>query len=367
MLALALLALALASLPLGLGLVNLRLFRPPPPASGRPAVSVLIPARNEAANIGDALAAVLASRGVELEALVLDDHSSDGTGGVVAAFTRRDPRVRLHHAPPLPEGWNGKQHACHVLGSLARYPVLVFVDADVRLAPDALAGAAAFLKASGASLVSGFPREVAVGFMERMLVPLIHLLLLGYLPIALMRKETSPGLGAGCGQLMVADRDAYRAVGGHGAIGESRHDGLKLPRLFRRHGYETDLFDATGLARCRMYDGAGAAWNGFLKNAGEGMASPVQLPVWTVLLFGGHVLPWLLLPAALLAGAWWAVAVAALAVAANLALRAALARRFRQHWLGVALHPLAVLLTLVLQWQALFQGLAGRRVAWRGR
>ena len=109
----------------------------PAPAAGRPAVSVLIPARNEEANIADACAAVLANEGVELELVVLDDASTDRTPDDPA---RRSPTpgCAWPRRRALPPGWSGKQHACHVLAGLARHELMVFVDADVRLAPDAL-------------------------------------------------------------------------------------------------------------------------------------------------------------------------------------------------------------------------------------
>jgi hypothetical protein len=241
---------------------------------------------------------------------------------------------------------------------------MLFLDADVRLSADAVGRAAGFLAASGAGLVSGFPREQTGSLMERLLIPMIHVLLLGYLPMAMMRWDRNPGFGAGCGQLMVAHRGAYETAGGHAAIRASLHDGVTLPRAFRRSGSMTDLFDAAPLATCRMYRGAAETWAGFGKNATEGMAKPVALPVWTVLLLGGHVLPWVLL----LSGAsGTAATLAGLAAATSLAQRALLARRFERDMLGVLLHPFGVLAMLALQWDALLRAGRGRPVAWRGR
>src|SRR5436305_15262111 len=120
---LAVVALTFAAVPAFLYLLNTFLYRPaPPPADDLPAVSVLIPARNEEPAIGPAVAAALASRGITFEVLVLDDHSDDRTAAIVADFARKDSRVRLLAAPPLPDGWCGKQHACAVLARHARYP-----------------------------------------------------------------------------------------------------------------------------------------------------------------------------------------------------------------------------------------------------
>jgi glycosyltransferase involved in cell wall biosynthesis len=105
---------------------NLGLYAPPPPMQGdRPAISILIPARNEEGSIRGAVEAALASEGAEIEVIVLDDHSEDRTAAIVREIAARDPRACLEPAPPLPAGWNGKQHACAVLGRLAQRPLLL--------------------------------------------------------------------------------------------------------------------------------------------------------------------------------------------------------------------------------------------------
>jgi hypothetical protein len=182
-----------------------------------------------------------------------------------------------------------------------------------------------------------------------------------------MRWTRYAAFGAGCGQLMLARRDAYERVGGHAAIRASLHDGVTLPRAFRRQGFHTDLFDATDLAECRMYRGFDQVWRGFTKNATEGMATPVALPVWTVLLGGGHLLPWLLLPLALWLGEAEAARLAALAAGLGLLLRALLAMRFRQSPVGALLHPAGIALLLAIQVAALRAKATGRPSVWRGR
>ena len=355
---LGLIALILAAIPFGLALLNLRSFRAPAPAMDAPPVSVLIPARNEEANIGDAVAAVLASTGVAFEIVVLDDGSTDRTAAILAAIP--DPRLRVISGPALPAGWSGKQHACAVLGRAARHDLLVFTDADVRLAPDALVRMAGFMATHEVGLASGFPHQVVRTWSEQLLLPLIHFLLLGYLPMAMMRRSPSPGLGAGCGQLFITRRDAYERAGGHAAIRTSLHDGITLPRAYRRAGIMTGLFDATALASCRMYASAPEVWSGLGKNATEGMAKPVPLVVWTTLLAGGHVLPLVLvlvdpsIPAAM-------------ALVISIGLRFILAARFRQPEFSALLHPLGILALLAVQWSALVRSLRGRPAMWRGR
>ena len=270
----------------------------------------------------------------------------------------------------MPEGWNGKQHACHALSRLARHDRLLWIDADVHLAADALRRTLAFQEHSGAPLVSGFPRQTAVTWMEKLIVPLIQVVLVGYLPMGQMRRMKSPGLGAGCGQMFLAQRKAYEAIGGHGAVRRSMHDGVTLPRAFRKAGFMTDLFDASDLASCRMYDSARSVWRGFAKNATEGMASPGAIVVWSVLLLGGWVLPWITL------GAWFAGGLTLhtaeawlikVAVAANLLTALIVALKCRQSVVGAVFVPIGMTLLMAIQWYALGRKLLGVPSTWRGR
>jgi hypothetical protein len=366
--ALAAAALALAAVPAALFWINLRLYRAPPPAppNTRPAVSVLIPARNEERSIRAAVESALTSRGVEVEVVVLDDRSEDATSKVVEDLAASDGRVRLLHGPPLPPGWCGKQHACAALAREARHPLLAFLDADVRLAPDGLARMVAFLETSGADLVSGIPRQETGTLLERLVIPLIHFVLLGFLPLWRMRRRRHPAYAAGCGQLFLARRDAYERAGGHAAIRTSLHDGITLPRAFRRAGLRTDLCDATEVSCCRMYRGAAELWHGLAKNATEGLGHPRLIVPTTLLLLGGGVLPLGLA----LAAPWLPPPAALLALAATVLLyspRLAAMRRFRQSPLGAVLHPLGVAVLVAIQWYALLRALLGRPAAWKGR
>ena len=369
---LAIVALAAASIPALLVARNLFAYRPARPAGGADpdavAVSVLVPARDEEASIGGLISSVLASRGSDFELVVLDDDSSDATASIVRDAARADSRVRLERAPPLPPGWCGKQHACAALATLARHPLLLFVDADVRLEPDALARLELEVRSRDVGLLSGFPRQITLTWLERLLIPLIHYVLLGFLPIDGMRRTGLAGFGAGCGQLMLARREDYERAGGHGSIRESLHDGIRLPRAFRAARIRTDLVDATDLARCRMYRNAAEVWKGLAKNATEGLAAPGAIVPMTAWLLAAGVLPVVVTVAAFVGDVPAEVRATALgALALALLPRLAMARRFDQSMLSAALHPLGVLVLLAIQWQAALRRLAGRSSSWKGR
>lgn len=367
---LACIVLALAALPAVLLLWNLYFYRQPPRVSDswRFPVSVLIPARNEELTIEAAVRSALASRHVDLEVIVLDDSSQDGTAAIVASIAESDQRVRLASAPPLPVGWCGKQFACDSLSRLATKPTLCFVDADVRLTPDGLARIIAAAGEKRAVLMSGFPWQQTETPAEQLLLPLMHFLLLGFLPMMGMRKTIIPAFAAGCGQIFVADRAAYRKVGGHAAIKDSRHDGITLPRAFRDAGFKTDLCDATDVAHCRMYAGASQVFYGLLKNATEGLASPGRIVPFSMILLLGQVLPLPLLFRAIRTGAphrtlFFLTAAAVLSYLP----RAVCAVRYRQPLLGVVMHPVSIFILLGIQWIALVRSFVGVPSTWKGR
>ena len=340
--------------------------RPTGAAAG--AVSVLIPARNEADNIEECIQSVLsASEEVEVEVIALDDASDDDTASIVERLAADDSRVRLLSGQPLPDGWNGKQHACQQLADAAGNELILWIDADVRLEPLCLTRLLAERERTRADLLSGFPRQITRTPLESMLLPLIHFVLLGFLSLRAMRESPNPGFAAGCGQLFLTDKASYQTAGGHAAIRSSRHDGVTLPRAYRRAGKRTDLCDATDLARCRMYHGALAVWRGLLKNATEGVATPALIaPVTAVLLLGQVVWAPLLSGLLVACGPLYGK-IALLAGLISLAPRLHAVIRFRQSPLALLLHPLNTLLFLIIQWEALVRAWLNKPIAWRGR
>jgi hypothetical protein len=383
-----LLAVLCAVAPAILFLFNTRRFQAPRFGKSEDVrVAVLIPARDEEPGIRACLEHVLASREADFHVFVLDDNSADRTSFIVQQMAATDARLDLLHSEPLPDGWNGKQFACWQLAQTTNAPLLLFLDADVHLDPWAIARSVATFRSSRVSLLSGFPRQITIGPLEWLLIPLIHFVLLGYLPLKRMRKTTDPAYAAGCGQFLLVDREAYFETGGHSAIRETRHDGLRLPQLFREHKLRTDIVDLTPLASVRMYDTPGAVWLGLAKNATEGLGSPTRIVPFTLLFALGQIAPFLLLfitafttlklvlthaaaPVLHIADPFFA---ALLTVASALAVFAAwlprfiAAHKFKQPYKSAWLHPVGITLLLTIQWYAFIRQTIGRPVGWRAR
>jgi hypothetical protein len=250
-------------------LANLRTLRTPlaEPPEVTERVSVLIPARDEAAQIEACLARVLTQVGVaDLQVIVLDDGSSDGTGDLARSFAEDDARLTVIEGTEPPAGWLGKPHACAELAAAADGDVLVFVDADVRLAPQAVAAAVTLLRSAPLDLVSPYPRQLAGSIAERLVQPLLQWSWLTTLPLALAERSPDPTLTAANGQFLTVDARAYRRVGGHAAVRESVLEDIGLARAIKARGGTATVADGTTLATCRMYDGWPALRDGYAKS-----------------------------------------------------------------------------------------------------
>ncbi|HEX5512125.1 MAG TPA: glycosyltransferase family 2 protein [Actinomycetales bacterium] len=257
--------------------VNVRRLRTPTerPAPVTERVSVLLPVRDEAERVGQCLSRLLAQRDVpQLEILVLDDGSTDGTADVVKAPAAGDPRVTLLHGVEPPADWLGKPHACHQLASAAAGSVLVFVDADVLLEPHAVAATVQQLRDLGLDLVSPYPRQEAVTVAERLVQPLLQWSWLTTLPLHLAERSPRPSLTAANGQLLAVDRAAYERAGGHAAVRDEVLDDLALLRAVKQTGGRGTVTDGTALATCRMYTGWADLRDGYTKSLGAGFGSP---------------------------------------------------------------------------------------------
>ncbi|MFN8127040.1 MAG: glycosyltransferase [Candidatus Nanopelagicales bacterium] len=336
--------------------------RPDTPANSA-SVSVLVPARDEADVIDDCLDALRSQRGVDdLEVVVLDDGSTDDTAARVARHAARDPRIRLvTGAPGPPPGWLGKPHACSQLADTAGGDVLVFVDADVRLEPDAVAAAVAHRSAVRADLLSAWPRQLGTTALARMVQPLQQWSWLTTVPLGSTARRPSQAVANG--QFLVITRAAYDRCGGHAAVAGEVLEDISLARAVRRSGGDTQVVDASAVAQCLMYADDRALVAGYTKSLWRAFGGPARGLAVTTFLATGYALP----PAYTVLGRDRATrAVAGLGYAAAVANRVITARATGGEVSMAATHPLGMLALLGLTVRSVHQLRAGT-LRWRGR
>ncbi|MFA9445380.1 glycosyltransferase family 2 protein [Egicoccus sp. AB-alg6-2] len=223
-------------------------------------VSILVPARDEAATLPLTLQG-LAAQGAG-EVLVLDDHSEDGTAEISAAVDGVDVLT----GAPLPDGWLGKAWALEQLAEKARGTWYVFTDADVHWEPGAVAGFLDALDDQQARVGSIFPTQDTRTWGERLTVPVIDEVLLSGLPYPILHADVSPLAVSLNGQAIAVHRDVYAAIGGWAAVRGRIVEDVAFGRLARREGHEVALVLGDGVVHTRMYRGYREALAGFGKN-----------------------------------------------------------------------------------------------------
>jgi len=341
----------------------------PTPDAPLPFVSILVPARNEAANIADCLRSLLAQDYAAFEVVALDDDSTDTTGAILNELAAAHPRLRVLRGRPLPAGWLGKHWACAQLAEAAQGKALLFTDADTRHAPAALRSALAAMQQEGVDLVSALPYQDLPTWGERLVVPVLSWSLFCFLPLALAHRRQWPALSASIGQFMLFQRAAYLRAGGHAAVRAHAADDLALTRRLLASGGRWRLLDAGKLVRCRMYRGFGEACAGFSKNlyAAFDYRPALFLAIW--LWVGVAFLTPVAALAAALAGAAWppvAVALAAVGTMLGWGIWAGYAARFGLPLRVSLAYPLIVLIAVTLALRSLRLTRAGR-ATWKGR
>ncbi len=332
-------------------------------------VSIVIPARDEVHNIGAAVASALAQDHRHVEVVVLDDGSTDGTGGVLAAID--DPRLRVitGGGGPLPDGWLGKPWACERAGRAARGRWLLFIDADVRLAPEAVSRAVAYAAREGADLVSGFGEMVVGSLGERLIQPAVGGMILAANPLAEVNDPEKPKKALANGQFLLFAPGVWHALGGHGAVAGDVVDDVAFARRIKESGRVLRLVHMQRLYACRMYQSGADAWRGWRKNLFVGIHRSWGLLGLIVLASLGAVIgPYAVVLAALLGvvPGWWG-ALAAVSVFGQQGLRAYLDTVFHQpRLMGQLLHLPGNVLVLGIFVDSAIATTRGK-ARWKGR
>ena len=328
----------------------------------RPRVSVLIPARNEEANIGDCINGFLSQNYDNFGIYVLDDQSTDCTGEIIEKFDEQHPEVQAIHGEPLPTGWLGKNWACHQLSQHANGEILIFTDADNRPAPNAIANTVAYMQKLELGLLSAFPEKITVTLAEKLVVPVVDMFVYAGLPLWLTYFSRFPSLSAASGLWLAFTREAYQQIGGHRAVSNQIVEDVELSRLAKKSGIRILTAAGTRTVSCRMYHSFSEVWDGFSKNL-FGLVRYKMVPLFILILglWTMCVLPYI---------AVWFTPFRGLAVAAivmNTAMRMVLALKYRHpFWTSMILHPFGVLLTLLIGINSFFQVKRGR-LQWKGR
>lgn len=228
-------------------------------------VSILIPARNEIDNLPETLDGVIAQLQENVEIIVLDDESIDGTPEFLKPYADNGS-IKLIQGKILPHGWGGKNWACYQLSEAATGNILIFTDADVFWEKDTLTSLLKFMELQDAAFVSVWPKQITKSFFERLTVPIIDNIILGWLPYLGVKYLSLGAFSAGNGQLMMWRQEAYDKVGGHAAFKDEVLEDVRMGQAAKGKGSTVALAVGANLISTRMYRNREDVLQGFSKN-----------------------------------------------------------------------------------------------------
>jgi chlorobactene glucosyltransferase len=350
---------------------NLRRFRRlggSPWAGEFPAVSILIPARNEAETIAESVRAILSSDYPSVEVIVLDDGSDDQTALIARTAGANDARLRVESGAPLPAGWFGKPWACRQLADLASHDIFVFTDADVSWRPGALRAAVVHFLEQRADLLSVFPTQVAQTLGERLFAPMLALVLHSLLPIGWVEDRRMISAAAANGQCMIFTRSAYRRIGGHQVVSDQAVEDVMLARAIKQAGLALRLVAGGDLMACRMYRSVSDAVHGYARSllAGHG-DSVVLLSLSVAAMVALYVVPWIWFASAIWSGALTHIGLSATLILLGLAIRGLTGRIAGMSHRADVLLPVSITMMAVSALVAVYSRLVYGGTEWRGR
>jgi chlorobactene glucosyltransferase len=341
--------------------------RVPRPA---PLISVMVPARDEAENIGACLESLLKQDYPNFEILVLDDNSTDNTAAIVAGLAAQDSRIKLIQGQPLPEDWAGKPHACHQLSQHARGDWFLFVDADTTHAPGMLRGVLDLAIEQKVSLLSGFPRQLVKSLPQKIGVPIIYFIIMSWAPLWLIHRLKTPRPSVAIGQFLFFSSREYRRIGGHEVVKSRILEDIWMGIEMARRGGRHVAVDLSPVVFCNMYPTALAMWRGLVRCVYSVTAiMPLALLVLVALAVFCYIGPfyWFVrgffIPEATYV--WRGVVFVQMALAFLTC--GLVVNRFKEPGVSAGLYPVSILFLLITVLYAMWRWLIGAGVTWKER
>ncbi len=348
---------------------NFRKMETYPKSTRSPFVSILVPARNEEANIEACVNSLAAQNYPNFEIIILDDESTDKTWDILKKISSRFRKVRIIKGKPLPEGWIGKPWACHQLVLASSGELLLFTDADTRHDPTSVEKAVSAFYAEGADFLTALPDEETRTLAEKLTIPIMPFGISTFFPMKIAQQSSLPAFSISVGQFMLFRRQAYEKIGGYEAVRECVLDDVEMGRRIKAAGLEWRIVDATSLVSCRMYTNLEEVFDGFSKNLFATFSRKIliYIPVWLWLSIV-FILPVIVIGLAL---AGWVFSkeilfLSFLTVVLSLVVWSITHLRFRYPIYLTFLYPLSVFLWVLMAIRSMLATIA-RQNKWKGR
>ena len=346
----------------------------------KPKISVCIPARNEEKNIANLLESIIVQDYSSFEILVLDDHSTDRTNTIVTDLRHDHPDlIQIFPGKPKPDDWLGKPWACHQLGKKATGELLLYLDADTILEPNALVNIASTFPHYNLDMIAIWPKQILGTFWEKTVIPLIYYALVTLLPAiyvyrdprwmpSFMKKRLRPAFAAANGQCIAFTKECYNRIDGHKAVRNHVVEDVELAKAVKRHNGKLRMFNGVGTVQCRMYRNNSDMFSGLRKNFLAGFQYSLLLFITAALLhLVVFILPFITIFIAIYMNNPELLFLSIASVTIILLHRLLLAQWFQWNPLYSFTHPIGIGWFQCLGLVKIYDQLTGKKTEWKGR
>ncbi|MEL7834298.1 glycosyltransferase family 2 protein [Fodinibius sp. Rm-B-1B1-1] len=345
-----------------------------------PHVTICIPARNEANSIERCVRSAIDQQYPNYHILVLDDESTDGTSEILDSLEHQySEQLTVYEGNPKPDNWLGKSWACHQLSEHAYGDILIFIDADTWLEPEATSKVVRTMGSDVVDFITLWPIQKLGSFWEKTVIPLVYFALLTLLPTRyvyrdpkwlphFLKEKMNPLFAAANGQFMAFKKKAYKAIGGHQSVKQQVVEDVELAKNIKKAGFRMNMYHGRRAVSCRMYESGNELREGFRKNFFAGFGQNTTLFIGMGLLhIITFILPIVSLPFLLLWGSAKLLLLACSAIVLMYGQRFVLDRWFRWESRYGLLHPLGVGWFQLLGLQVLGDYYKGVSAQWKNR
>lgn len=346
----------------------------------QPKISVCIPARNEEKNIANLLESIIIQDYSSFEILVLDDHSTDRTNTIVTDLRHDHPDlIQIFPGKPKPDHWLGKPWACHQLGNKATGELLLYLDADTILEPNALVNIASTFRHFNLDMIAIWPKQILGTFWEKTVIPLIYYALVTLLPAiyvyrdprwmpSFMGKRLRPAFAAANGQCIAFTKECYKRIDGHKAVRNHVVEDVELAKAVKRHNGKLRMFNGVGTVQCRMYRNNVEMFSGLRKNFLAGFQYSLLLFISAALLhLVVFILPFITIFIAIYMNNPELLFLSIASVTIILLHGLLLAQWFQWNPLYSFTHPIGICWFQYLGVIKIYDHLTGKKTEWKGR
>ena len=329
-------------------------------------VSVLIPARNEEKNIEKCVNSVIIQGEIVGEILIYNDHSTDKTDTIIKSLVKKYKNlVKQTETKNLPKGWLGKNYACHRLAISSKSEYILFVDADTTLKNKAISNLYKICTKSDNSMISAWPKIVMKTKIEKLLMPILNLIVFTIFPYIISTKINIPSLGIAHGACIFFNKKKYLKLGGHKLVKNNFFEDTSLAKIWRTFGEKSKIINGENIITVRMYESFNEITEGFTKNFYPALGNVIRFFIFQVYFFVAYIL----FPILILVFVFQSKVdiLFFIVIFISYLPRIIINLKFRYGITSLVVNPLSIIIMLYIGFRSYYHSLIKKNITWKKR